>query len=135
MMKRLLLIALVALLVLGGVWWWPSSQSVDVTLTVAPDAPAGMQDITLVVGGDKTGWAQVQRGETVRARFQPTAQEVPELTLIYRLTPAAGSRASDEQHHWRGPAVSPGQGYDIRVLLDTQGRMVGAHCVKPCTLE
>lgn len=137
MMKRLLLIALTGLLVLVGLWWWlPSPQSVDVTLTLADDAPvAGMHDITVIVGGDKTGWGALKPGDTVHASFHPAPDDVPELTLIYRLTSAPGGASSDEKHHWRGPIVSAGQGYEIRMLLDSQGHVVGKHCVKPCSLD
>lgn len=137
MMKRLLLIGLTALLTMGGIWWWlQSPSSVDVTLTIAEDAAVvGMRNIEVIVGGEKTGWDELKRGETVRARFQPDPQGAPELTLIYLLKPAEGATTSDERHYWRGPAVRPGQGYDIKLLLDARGRVVETHCMRPCTLN
>lgn len=136
MMKRWLLITPLALLVVSGLWWWwPSPRSVDVTLAIAGNASTGIRDITVVVGGDKTGWAELKPGNTVHARLQPAPADVPELTLIYRLAPVTSTTPTAEQHDWRGPAVLPGQGYEIRMVLDTQGRITGTHCVKPCALH
>jgi hypothetical protein len=138
MMKRPILITLAALLVLTGVWWWwPSPQSVDVTLAMSGDASAtGMRDITIIVGGEKTGWAELNRGESVQASFLPEPNDVPELTLIYRLKPAGSDVSTGETQYWRGPTALPGQGYDIKILLDPQGRVTTAqHCIKPCSLD
>jgi hypothetical protein len=113
-LKRLIPIALVVLVVLvvwGAIWWWwhPSNQSVDVTLEVAANAPAlGLRDVTVVVGGDKTGWAEIKRGQTVNASFHPAPDSVPELTLLYQLMAVSGTPSNNEQQSWRGlPSSTP----------------------------
>lgn len=136
-LTRFMLLALAGLVIAGGLWWWlPSSQSVDVSVSISNETAArGMRDITLVVAGDKTGWAELKPGETVSASFLPAPDDVPELTLIYRLAPMAGTPTDEAQHSWRGPEVKPGQAYDIRILLDAQGQIQSRHCVKPCTMD
>lgn len=135
--RRFILGASAGLIVLSGVWWWwrPSPQSVEVSLGISRSATGGMRDITIVVAGDKTGWAELKPGETITASFLPAPDDVPELTLIYRLAPMAGTPTDEAQRSWRGPEVKPGQAYDIRIMLDAQGQIQGRHCVKPCTKD
>jgi hypothetical protein len=136
-LTRFMLLALAGLVIAAGLWWWlPSSQSVDVSVSISNEtATRDMRDITLVVAGDKTGWAKLKPGETVSANFLPAPDDVPELTLIYRLSPMDGTPTDEAKHSWRGPEVKPGQAYNIRIMLDAQGQIQGRHCVKPCAMD
>jgi hypothetical protein len=108
-----------------------SNQSVNVQVHNA--SGVAWSAVTIVVGDDRLSWPALPAGDSIDARFMPSPEGRPELSLIYK-TQASRAGEPDDQHHWAGPKQAPGQGYRIAIHVQPAGQISSRQCNKPCEL-
>jgi hypothetical protein len=98
----------------------------DVKVTVAyaaiSHAPK-LELVTVVAGGDKSSWPQLQPGDKVSVVLKPQGAP-PQLTLL--------SSSAGIKHAWDGQAFGVGVGYEIQLRVDATGRVLEHHCLGSC---
>jgi hypothetical protein len=109
-----------------------SERSVDARVISRADSEGPVwHELNLIVGEQRQSWATLAPGQEISMAFNPSPSIEPELTLLFR---APGSTAGAAQV-WRGPRMTPGQGYRIRIEIGSDAKVTSRHCLKPCELD
>jgi hypothetical protein len=122
---RLIVFLLICVVTLNACSFF-DGEKVEIRVNaLSTSPPRSFKNVSVISGGDRFTWGQLQSGETVHVTLRPGKTSDAQVTLIYT--------ASDEkQRVWEGDHLAPDRSHQVVVEIDAQGHARGRSCAAPC---